>query len=95
MRLDWASLLDLLRSTQRFVLTSHIRPDCDALGSELGLAAGLEAFSQIDGVERHVRIVNAQATPAISNVSIRPAHADPFGIAFGVEGAHLRGLRRR
>jgi Exopolyphosphatase-related proteins len=64
MRLDWASLLDLLRSTQRFVLTSHIRPDCDALGSELGLAAGLEALSKIDGVERHVRIVNAQATPA-------------------------------
>lgn len=64
MRLDWASLLDLLRSTRRFVLTSHIRPDCDALGSELGLAAGLEAFSTIDGVERHVRIVNAQATPA-------------------------------
>jgi phosphoesterase RecJ-like protein len=64
MRLDWASLLDLLRTTRRFVLTSHIRPDCDALGSELGLAAGLEALSKRDGIERHVRIVNAQATPA-------------------------------
>jgi phosphoesterase RecJ-like protein len=57
MRLDWASLLDLLRSRQRFVLTSHVRPDCDALGSELGLAGILEALG------KDVRIVNAQATP--------------------------------
>jgi phosphoesterase RecJ-like protein len=63
MRLDWASLLELLRRTRRFVLTSHIRPDCDALGSELGLAAGLEALGRIDGIDRDVRIVNAQATP--------------------------------
>jgi phosphoesterase RecJ-like protein len=58
MRLDWASLLDLLRKSQRFVLTSHVRPDCDALGSELGLAGILAALG------KDVRIVNAQATPA-------------------------------
>jgi phosphoesterase RecJ-like protein len=57
MRLDWASLLDVLRNADDFVLTSHIRPDCDALGSELGLAAVLEAIG------KRVRIVNAQATP--------------------------------
>jgi phosphoesterase RecJ-like protein len=58
MRLDWASLLEVLRSSQRVVLTSHVRPDCDALGSELGMAGILEALG------KHVRIVNAQATPA-------------------------------
>ncbi len=58
MRLDWASLLEILTSCQRVVLTSHVRPDCDALGSELGLAGILEALG------KHVRIVNAQATPA-------------------------------
>ena len=58
MRLDWASLLDILRRSERVVLTSHVRPDCDALGSELGLAGILEAIGT------HVRIVNAQATPA-------------------------------
>jgi phosphoesterase RecJ-like protein len=58
MRLDWASLLDLLKSRERFVLTSHVRPDCDALGSELGLAGILDALG------KDVRIVNAQATPA-------------------------------
>ena len=58
MRLDWASLLEILRQSHRVVLTSHIRPDCDALGSELGMAGILEALG------KHVRIVNAQATPA-------------------------------
>ncbi|MCE9630004.1 MAG: bifunctional oligoribonuclease/PAP phosphatase NrnA, partial [Planctomycetia bacterium] len=58
MRLDWASLLDVLRGCERVVLTSHVRPDCDALGSELGMAGILEAIG------KHVRIVNAQATPA-------------------------------
>ncbi len=58
MRLDWASLLDILRNANRVVLTSHVRPDCDALGSELGMAGILEAIG------KDVRIVNAQATPA-------------------------------
>ncbi|MBM4021624.1 MAG: bifunctional oligoribonuclease/PAP phosphatase NrnA [Planctomycetes bacterium] len=57
MRLDWARLLDLLASRERFVLTSHVRPDCDALGSELGMAGILAALG------KDVRIVNAQATP--------------------------------
>ena len=58
MRLDWASLLEILRQCHRVVLTSHVRPDCDALGSELGMAGILEAIG------KDVRIVNAQATPA-------------------------------
>jgi phosphoesterase RecJ-like protein len=57
MRLDWASLLEILRSCHRVVLTSHVRPDCDALGSELGMAGILKALG------KDVRIVNAQATP--------------------------------
>jgi phosphoesterase RecJ-like protein len=58
MRLDWATLLGVLRDARSFVLTSHVRPDCDALGSELGMLGILEANG------KDVRIVNAQATPA-------------------------------
>jgi len=58
MRLDWAAFLNLVHQSERFVLTSHVRPDCDALGSELGLAGILEE------VGKNVRIVNAQQTPA-------------------------------
>jgi phosphoesterase RecJ-like protein len=57
-RLDWAALLQTLRDCRRVVLTSHVRPDCDALGSELGMAGILESLG------KDVRIVNAQATPA-------------------------------
>lgn len=81
MRLDWAGLLDLLESRERFVLTSHVRPDCDALGSELGLAGILEARG------KHVRIVNAQATPA-SLAWIDPTNRIE-SLAKGVKAADL------
>jgi phosphoesterase RecJ-like protein len=81
MRLDWASLLELLESRERFVLTSHVRPDCDALGSELGLAGILEARG------KHVRIVNAQATPA-SLAWIDPTNRIE-SLAKGVKAADL------
>ena len=58
MRLDWGALLDVIHAAGTVVLTSHVRPDCDALGSELGMLGILEA------VGKAVRIVNAQATPA-------------------------------
>ncbi|MEO1993001.1 MAG: bifunctional oligoribonuclease/PAP phosphatase NrnA [Pirellulales bacterium] len=58
MRLDWASLLDVIHSSERICLTSHVRPDCDALGSELGLAGILESIG------KDVRVVNAHVTPA-------------------------------
>ncbi|MCX7402711.1 MAG: DHH family phosphoesterase [Planctomycetia bacterium] len=81
MRLDWASLLEILKASRRVVLTSHVRPDCDALGSELGMAAILESLG------KHVRIVNAQATPA------NLAWIDPQGkvesLASGVKPADL------
>ncbi len=57
MALDWHPLCELIRSAERFVLTSHVRPDGDALGSELGLARIL------DGLGKQVRIINPSATP--------------------------------
>lgn len=57
MTIDWSRFVDLVRQHRRFLLTSHIRPDCDALGSELGMAGVLEALG------KEVRIVNGQTTP--------------------------------
>jgi phosphoesterase RecJ-like protein len=57
MSIDWPRLVEIIRGANRFVLTSHIRPDCDALGSELGMAGVLEALG------KDVLIVNGQATP--------------------------------
>jgi bifunctional oligoribonuclease and PAP phosphatase NrnA len=57
MSLSWDRLIPLLQSHQRFILTSHIRPDCDALGSELGMAGVLQ------GMGKQVTIVNGHPTP--------------------------------
>lgn len=57
MNLDWNRLISTIRNHQRFVLTSHIRPDCDALGSELGMAGILQAMG------KQCSIVNGHPTP--------------------------------
>ena len=55
--IDWPAFCQLIQDLQRILLNSHIRPDCDALGSELGMAGVLEALG------KDVRIVNGQQTP--------------------------------
>ncbi|HZL89904.1 MAG TPA: DHH family phosphoesterase [Pirellulaceae bacterium] len=57
MTIHWPRFAEIIRAHQQFLLTSHVRPDCDALGSELGLALVLESLG------KQVRIVNGQATP--------------------------------
>jgi phosphoesterase RecJ-like protein len=57
MAINWSRFKEIIAANKRFVLTSHIRPDCDALGSELGMSAVLRALG------KGVRIVNGQATP--------------------------------
>jgi len=57
MSINWSRFAEIVRSHQRFLLVSHVRPDCDALGSELGMAGVLESLG------KSVRIVNGQATP--------------------------------
>src|SRR5688500_10211328 len=46
-----------IRARQRFLLTSHARPDGDSLGSQLAMAFALDALG------KEVRIVNADAAP--------------------------------
>ena len=54
---NWSRFGEVVHSHERFLLTSHIRPDCDALGSELGMAGILEALG------KRVTIVNGMETP--------------------------------
>ena len=57
MMIDWTRFKQIVADHQRFLLTSHVRPDCDALGSELGMAAVLESLG------KDATIVNPHATP--------------------------------
>lgn len=56
--MDWTILKNVIDQNQSFLITSHVRPDADALGSELGMRAILQAMGKT------VTIVNASAPPA-------------------------------
>ena len=57
MNVDWPRFREVIESANNIVLTSHIRPDCDALGSCLGMAGILESLG------KQVRIVCGQPVP--------------------------------
>jgi bifunctional oligoribonuclease and PAP phosphatase NrnA len=53
----WPRFVELVRSHQRFLLTCHIRPDCDAVGSEVAMARILRSLG------KDVLLVNDFALP--------------------------------
>lgn len=56
--IDWSPIRSIIEDHQSFLITSHVRPDADALGSELGMAFILNSFG------KDVTIVNATAPPS-------------------------------
>ena len=56
--IDWTPLADLIETNDRFLFTHHVRPDGDALGSEVGMAGLLRQEG------KDVRVVNASPTPS-------------------------------
>jgi len=81
--INWPRFVELVRSHDRFLLTSHIRPDCDALGSELGMAGVLEALG------KDVLIVNAQKTPP--NLAFIDPEQKLKTLGVDIEPHHLEG----
>ncbi|MFO0886015.1 MAG: DHH family phosphoesterase [Pirellulales bacterium] len=57
MSIDWPRFCELIHQHQNYLLISHVRPDCDALGSELGMLGILEHLG------KRVRICNGHPTP--------------------------------
>ncbi|MEI8371981.1 MAG: bifunctional oligoribonuclease/PAP phosphatase NrnA [Planctomycetota bacterium] len=53
----WSRFVEIVRLHQRFLLVCHVRPDCDALGSELAMAGILESLG------KDVLLVNDFAIP--------------------------------
>ena len=46
MPIDWTPFVELVRRPRRILLTTHVRPDGDGLGSMLALAEALEALGK-------------------------------------------------
>lgn len=78
MSLDWTQLSRLIDAHDRFLVTSHVRPDGDSLGSEMGMAALLRQRG------RDVRVVNASRTPP------RYDFLDPNGTLFEHYGTRVQ-----
>lgn len=57
MDVNWGELQAIIDQHDRFVISSHVRPDADALGSELAMASLLRSRG------KNVRIINPGATP--------------------------------
>jgi phosphoesterase RecJ-like protein len=57
MTINWPAFVADIRAAKNVLLTTHIRPDADALGSVLGMAKVLETLG------KRARIVNGHATP--------------------------------
>ncbi|QDU14558.1 DHH family phosphoesterase [Gimesia maris] len=55
--INWAPLCELIHAHQKFLLSCHVRPDADALGSELALACFLRELG------KDVRVINPSAHP--------------------------------
>ncbi len=76
MSLDWSPLSRLIDAHDRFLVTSHVRPDGDALGSEVGMAGLLRQKG------KDVRVVNtSQVPPRYDFLDPRGTFFEHFGTA--------------
>jgi phosphoesterase RecJ-like protein len=87
---ELSRIVDAIRSRQRFVISSHARPDGDAIGSQLAMAFALRAL----GKEAHV-INKDQAPPplaqfpGVSAIEIADRAAGGFDAAIIMECGEL------
>jgi len=83
-------IVDAIRGRQRFVLSSHSRPDGDSIGSQLAMAYALRALG------KDVAVVNADpappplmAFPGVPDIRIAPTVDDDFDAAIIMECGDL------
>ena len=93
-------IVDAIRARQRFVISSHARPDGDSIGSQLAMAYALKALG------KDVVVVNADpapaplmAFPAVADILIAPTVTGEFDAAIIMECGDLsrtgvKGLER-
>jgi phosphoesterase RecJ-like protein len=78
MSIDWTPLSSLIETHDRFLVTTHVRPDGDALGSEVGMVGLLRQKG------KDVRAVNSSRTPP------RYDFLDPTNTLFGHFGGTVQ-----
>ncbi len=85
-----AQIVEAIHSRHRFVLSSHARPDGDAIGSQLAMAFALEALGkQVAIVNRDPVPGPLQAFPGTERVQVAAEVADAFDAAIIMECSSL------
>jgi phosphoesterase RecJ-like protein len=86
-----ARIVDAIRGRQRFVIASHVRPDGDAIGSQLAMAFALRQFG------KEVRVVSRDrapdpmlAFPGVSEIEIVDRVEDPGDAVIVMECGDLK-----
>src|SRR3954470_4300000 len=84
-------IVDAVRTRRRFVLSSHARPDGDAIGSQLAMAYTLWAMG------KEALVVNADpappplmAFPGVRDIRIEPSVEGDFDAAIVMECGDLK-----
>ena len=87
---ELARIAEAIRARQRFVMSSHARPDGDAIGSQLAMAYALRALG------KEVHVVNAdpappplQAFPGVTDIEIAMTVEGDFDAAIIMECGDL------
>jgi len=87
---DIAQIVEAIRSRQRFVISSHSRPDGDSIGSQLAMASALKTLG------KDVVVINADqappplmAFPGVSDIRIAPQVDGEFDAAIIMECGDL------
>ena len=83
-------IVEAIRARQRFVISSHARPDGDSIGSQLAMAYALRALG------KEALVVNADAAPAafmpfpgVADIRIATDAGGPFDAAIIMECSEL------
>lgn len=81
-----SQVVELIEARRRFAITSHVRPDGDALGSSLGLYWLLRALDKEPEVIMRDPVPHAyRKLPGASTVRVTPAVDRPYDAVFVIE----------
>ena len=73
-----AQIGDAIRARRRFVLSSHVRPDGDAIGSQVAMALALRAMGkEARMVDRDAAPSPLQVFPAVTDIEVADRIDDP------------------
>ncbi len=87
---DLESIVAAITTRQRFILSSHARPDGDSIGSELALAYALRALGKdVEVVNRDAVPAFLQSFPGIDTITVAPHVDGSFDAAIILECGSL------